>query len=313
MKSSFITQFFDKDPTDIGLADIESFFQNPQEEGSTLEFKSGHVEIITVFKEIVAFLNTEGGLLIIGAPQEQKKTQGKRTYCYCQGELTYSSFASKDWLRQKIYSNITPSPTDIFIKEISTAKGNIFILDIPQSFNPPHQSNADGRYYIRIDNEAKPAPHGLVQALFEGRRKPQLFARLDRRNLDPCTDSIMVSVANKTIYPADKVCVSIDVYNVESVEDDKFEENFEQDLGQRFSFSDLARQVLVRVASLKVCFNVIFSKKKYLITVCYWSKEVDFNLTYFIIDTANNQTESFFGLDSPDLLYQISNLNNSDI
>ena len=167
MKKSFITQFFDKNPDELTVSDIQNYFNDRQEESPTLEFKSGDAEINDVFKEVAAFLNTEGGLLIIGSPRETRETIGKRVINFCQGEVTYSKFVSKDWLHQKLFSNITPSPTEIYIKEIVTEKGNIFILDIPQSTNPPHQSTADGRYYIRLENESKPAPHGLIQALFD--------------------------------------------------------------------------------------------------------------------------------------------------
>lgn len=68
------------------MLDIKDFFSTRQEESSTLEFKSGEVDVTDIFKEITAFLNTEGGLLIIGAPREVKEVIGKKTVVYCQGE-----------------------------------------------------------------------------------------------------------------------------------------------------------------------------------------------------------------------------------
>jgi hypothetical protein len=52
----------------ITIQDLEEFFTSEQEETSILEFKSGEVQLEDVYKEIAAFLNTERGLLIVGAP-----------------------------------------------------------------------------------------------------------------------------------------------------------------------------------------------------------------------------------------------------
>lgn len=254
-----------------------------------LEFKSGDVEINDIFKEVAAFLNTEGGLLIIGSPRESRETSGKRTINYCHGEVTYSKFASKDWLYQKLFSNITPSPTEISIKEIVTEKGNIFILDIPQSINPPHQSNADGRYYIRIENEAKPAPHGLIQALFDKRRKPKIFAKIKRLQINKSTDSLVVSLHNDSNVPADKLSYIIDVHNIQNTDDKvKFREIMDEEFGRKFSFSEGTDQVLASVISFGVNFQVTHYMEKYLVAVNYWSKDTDFDCTYFIIDPIDN-------------------------
>ncbi|HLP35534.1 ATP-binding protein [Lacibacter sp.] len=290
--------FFGKNLAEITLEDLRDYFSTRQEESSKLEFKSGEVEITDVFKEIAAFLNTEGGLLIIGAPRELKETEGKRTIRYCQGDLTFSKFVSKDWLQQKIFSNITPSPTDIAVKEINTTEGSVFIIDIPQSFTPPHQSNSDGRYYIRIDNEAKPAPHGLIQALFEKRKKPKLTARLNKQTNDALNDSITIYIQNESSIPADKVSFIIDVYNVNSVDSDHLFHKIDDDgLGIKFTLSENSRQILASVIVLQIKLTVEHVGKNYIITVNYWCKDTDFDCKYFIIDPNNDNIESHHWLD----------------
>jgi len=305
LKRNFITQFFDKNPDELIISDIQNYFNERQEESSTLEFKSGDAEINDVFKEVAAFLNTEGGLLIIGSPRETRETLGKRVINFCKGEVTYSKFASKDWLHQKIFSNITPSPTEIYIKEIVTEKGNIFILDIPQSSNPPHQSNADGRYYIRLENEAKPAPHGLIQALFDKRKKPKLFARVNRVQINQSTDTLFVSLHNDSNVPADKVSFIIDIYNIEKTDNKLiFKEIKEDELGRKLSFSERAHQVLVSVISLGVDFQITHFTENYLVAVNYWSKDTDFDCMYFVIDPINNSITSNHWLDENSSLIQ---------
>lgn len=292
MKGDYISQFFKKESDDIDESDIVTFFSHRQEETSNLEFKSGDVEIHDIYKEIAAFLNTEGGLLLIGSPPESKEQRGKLTIRFCQGKLTYSKFQSKDWLYQKIFSNITPSPTNIYIKEISNKSGIIFLIEIPQSEHPPHQSNADGRYYIRIDNEAKPAPHGLVQALFEKRNKPQLIAKVDRTLLNIGIDLLNIRIQNLSTIPADKVSFIIDVYNVASITDNNFISSTEEGFGEKYSASINSNQVLVRIISVGHTFKVKTRNKKYLVAIYYWSKDSDFDGTYFVIDPANNTITS---------------------
>lgn len=295
-KNYYTSYFFNKNPTELTFSDIQLYFKERQEESSTLEFKCGDVEITDVYKEVAAFLNTEGGLLIIGAPRESKEVIGRKTITYCQGDVTYSKFISKDWLHQKLYSNITPSPTQIYIKEITTQSGNIFILDIPQSFNPPHQSNADGRYYIRIENEAKPAPHGLIQALFDKRKKPKIKAEIKRVYFDNITDYLNVSLHNESSIPADKVSFIVELFNI-SETDNNFIESDDEVLGKKFSLSKKLDQVLASVISFGVDFKVRHTSKKYLVSVSFWSRESDFDCVYFIIDPISNSILSKYWLD----------------
>jgi len=298
MRKEYITQFFNKDPENLNINDLRDFFLVRQDENSTLEFKSGEVEIDDLYKEVTAFLNTEGGMIIVGAPRETKDKYGKRVVCFCQGELTFSKFISKDWLNQKLFSNITPSPTDIYVKEFITEQGNVFIIDVPQSMYPPHQSNCDGRYYIRIDNEAKPAPHGLVQALFDKRRKPKLNAQVKRTPIDDFNDKVVFSIHNDSEIPADKVAFLVDVFNVESVnENSRFREMEDELFRKKFTYSDSSNQVLVSVIQIGNSFRLKHYKKNYLVSVNYWCKDTDFDCTYFIIDPINGTISSYNWLD----------------
>lgn len=281
MNNNFIQKIFDKPRTELTLDDLRKFFSSPQEESSVVEFKSGGVEINDLFKEITAFLNTEGGLLIIGTPKEKTIQKGKNKIKICEGELTYSSFRNKDWLYQKIASNIVPVPTDLRIEEFLTENGNIFVIDIPQSLNPPHQSSSDGRYYLRLERDAKPAPHGIVQALFNKRKVPKLIAEIEVTNIDEFTDAVEVVIKNKSNIPADNVSYIIDVYNVDEVESDVGFRFQEDDLMDKFSLIRNSNQVLVQILSFPEVFKVNHKSKEYLIFVGYWCKDLDFDYKYF--------------------------------
>lgn len=290
MKTNLVYKVFGKNIEELILDDIKIFFQNKQQEGPLIEFKSGEVEINDLYNEITAFLNTEGGILIIGAPKETKEKIGNTLQRFCQGELTYSQFSSKEWLLQKIYTNITPSPIGINIQHFLTQNGNIFILEIPQSFNPPHQSNNTGKYYIRLETEAKAAPHGLVQALFDKRRKPLLFPDLKTKELDNGIDEVTVSLSNLSSTPAEKVSLIIDVYNCDTLNKD-FEIIYDDSLGPKFSCSLSYDQVLVSVISVTTKFNVTRRNRNYVISVGYWSLNNDFEIIFFFINTSAQTIE----------------------
>ncbi|NOY47207.1 MAG: ATP-binding protein [Chlorobi bacterium] len=279
--SNYILNIFNKNKEEITLEDIKSFFSTPQEETSVLEFKSGNVEIIDLYKEITAFLNTEGGLLIIGSPRERREKLNRNEITICEGDLTYSKFKNKDWIYQKIASNITPTPTDLSIVEFITEKGGIFLIDVPQSSIPPHQSSADGKYYIRLEREAKPAPHGIIQALFNKRRRPKLVAKININRIDDYWDNIEVSVQNTAPIPADKVNFIIDVWNVNKVESDHSFEAFTDALGDKISLSTQASGVLVRVVSVTIKFKVQHNfGEDYCVQVSYWCKDLDYDFNF---------------------------------
>ncbi|KQC32291.1 hypothetical protein AAU57_02330 [Nonlabens sp. YIK11] len=307
--NNYIEKIFHKNRQEVTLENIKNYFQSPQEETSIVEFKSGGVEIIDIYKEITAFLNTEGGLLMIGAPRETKDKVGKNYRTVCQGELTYSSFKNKDWLYQKIASNIVPTPTNIKINEYLTVEGSIFLLDIPQSSNPPHQSSSDGKYYIRLECEAKPAPHGLVQALFEKRKRPQLTAEIDINRVDFQSNEISIQIKNKSTIPADSVSVIIDIYNVSKVSSNHRFDLIEDSLGDKYSMSQSTNQVLVRVISLPYNLVVTHFKNEYLVFVAFWSKQTDFDFRFFTINPLNNEVtaEGTF-MDGSDLTEELERI-----
>jgi len=280
MNSNYIEKIFGKKRDELTLSDLKNYFSSPQEESSVVEFKSGEVEINDIFKEIAAFLNTEGGLLIIGSPRETKQTVGKNIIKICEGELTFSNFKNKDWLYQKIASNIVPAPTDLKIEEFLTEKGNVFIIDIPQSLNPPHQCSSDGKYYLRLERDAKPAPHGIVQALFNKRRVPSLNADIVIKDIRSHVDSIVVSIKNESYVPAEKVSYMIEVYNIENISSEHKFSVADDFLGEKFSFTSHVPQVLVQVISIPIKFDIQHSNKDYLIFVAFWCRDLDFDFKF---------------------------------
>jgi hypothetical protein len=301
----YIYRIFKKEHEDLSLSDIEDFFETPQEETSVLEFKSGGVAIEDIYKEVTAFLNTEGGLLIVGTPKETRETVNKTNIVRCQVQLVYSSFRNKDWLYQKIASNVTPTPTHIKIKEFLTEKGSVFLIDVPQSITPPHQCSSDGRYYIRMETEAKPAPHGLVQALFDKRRRPQLTATIEVQPQDLITDYVVVSFRNESVIPADKVGYIVDVFNIHTINSKWSFEKANDYSGVKFTFAHNIGQVLVRIIRIPISFEVQHHRRSYLVFAGFWSKDTDFDFIYWVYDPVAKQITHEGTFDSEPTLTEV--------
>ena len=126
-----VETLFGKKFNQLVLEDIESFFEDEKEEDELIEFKTGLLkDFDSIVKEVVAFLNTNGGLLFIGTPKEQKKTIGKSEVKVCKGKLELSSWKNKEQIQQKILTGISPPPTSFKIHEILTPEGNFFIVAV---------------------------------------------------------------------------------------------------------------------------------------------------------------------------------------
>jgi hypothetical protein len=292
---SYIKSIFNKDDKKVSISDLVGFFSIEQEETNVLEFKSGEVEINDIFTEVAAFLNTEGGLLIIGSPREKTVPFGRLTKKICQGDLTYSKFRSKDWLYQKLMSNISPPPMGLWIDDPNDEKGTVYVIDIPQSSTPPHQCNSDGRYYIRLDREARPAPHGIVKALFNKRRQPRLEAYLSIDKKDAISDIVNVSFTNKSNIPAEKVGYIIEAYYVSDLLCDVNVSIGQDSFGRKFSITDTIDRTVVQVIRYSLDFLIHHRNMEYMIFVGYWSKENDFDFQYW---TYNPQKQEIVATDN---------------
>lgn len=136
------------------IDDLNSLIRNKTEEGVYLEFKSSESiskedeRKIELSRDVSAFANADGGILIYGLSEKK-------------GKASKISFISnepytKEWLQQVIDSRIERLITNLQIHPITNPendKEQIFILKIPASTNAPHMA-ADGCYYRR-DSKGK--------------------------------------------------------------------------------------------------------------------------------------------------------------
>ncbi len=285
-------QIFDKDLDKVTLQDLEAYFSTPREESSVLEFKSGQVKINSIFKEICAFLNTEGGLIIVGSPKERKvQKTGRVQRRICQGKLIPSGFRDKQWIAGLIAANIVPYPAGIHIHEISDEQGNYFIFEVPQSSNPPHQFLNDGRYYIRLEKEAKPAPHGLVEALFYKRVRAQLRADVSiqaSQSQRATYNQVQIDIRNTSSFPTDQVSYLIRVLNVEEIlpNGDPSAQSFSGENGN-FELHGCAQQALVDEKTLPIRFELVNKQEPFIVSVIAWNKEAGMFKHHGLFDPVN--------------------------
>lgn len=205
--------FLNKVVEDITVFDVIEYFSEEQYETSTIEFKSGRVEYEKIYCEVSAFLNTNGGIIVIGAPEKQI-INGKEVY---KGDLTPSKIIKSGFiLSQKLSSNIVPAAYSINIKELDYKDGKVFILDIPQSHYPPHQNSMDGKYYIRIETETTKAPHGLIQALFFKRQSSNIESELSLYTSDDFKKHILLTITNNSIMTALNGGYILEIFGVKS-------------------------------------------------------------------------------------------------
>lgn len=171
----FIELFFRKKPEEITSKDIEEFIKRRIEENLNLDYK--HIKAFNDFdelsKDVSAFANSEGGLIILGIEEEKVGTD--KTLKIFPKNITWGETnLSKERLEDNLIGKIHPRIDGLRIVPIRNEfKNVIFLIDIPQSENPPHMAS-DNKYYKRLNFEKVPMEHYEVADMFGRRRRPLL-------------------------------------------------------------------------------------------------------------------------------------------
>jgi hypothetical protein len=160
-----------KSLSNLTFQDIEHFFSNPKQESNNIEFKgfsSQHgnfnANIKGIIRAICGLLNSDGGIIIWGAPLGvDDPTTHIKSFV---GQLApVPDFKEKDVIINKVSDSITPLPVGISVVILqNSATENLYIFEIQPSPYKPHQF--ENIYLVRLDGQTKPAPHYFVEALF---------------------------------------------------------------------------------------------------------------------------------------------------
>jgi hypothetical protein len=139
------------DKAEYALSDIQFLIDTKAEEGLYIEFKSSGAfnknrpeNRNEIGKDISAFANSDGGIIIYGLAEDSNRQASEITY------IDSTKF-SADWLQQVIQSNIKRTVPDILIYNIQNplkSTEQIYLVKITASPNSPHMA-MDNKYYRR--------------------------------------------------------------------------------------------------------------------------------------------------------------------
>jgi hypothetical protein len=190
--------YFGKPLSVLTFGDIVNFFNEEKIESNKIEFKSFGSEENHSFQEkengiirtICGLLNSEGGIIIWGAPIGQEMP-GKTEKVFF-GELSpHNKLIEKDRFISRVTDSITPTPLGIEFQSIERDGEYLFIIEVAQSSFSPHQFR--NIYYMRIDGQTKPAPHHYIEALFKKITYPKLEGYIKIESFKQVTNQYTLS------------------------------------------------------------------------------------------------------------------------
>ena len=145
---------------------IKSFIENDIEESIHIEFKSAGAlskkdgQKKEVSKDVSAFANSDGGIIIYGIEEKNHKAH---SFSFIDGnEFT------KEWLEQIISSTVNRNIPELKIFPIRNngiISNTIYVVQIPSSLDAPHMSR-DKKYYKRFNFESVPMEEYEVRQLY---------------------------------------------------------------------------------------------------------------------------------------------------
>lgn len=159
---------------------LTNYFQSPREESDTIEYKSFYIKNQSnythkergIIKTVCAMLNSEGGLIVWGAPIEQiDQTSSKKYYS---GQLSLiDKLIDKDQIISKISGSIVPLPEGIKLNVVQAGNNTCScIIEVERSNYLPHQY--ENVYWIRLDGQTHAAPHHYIEAMMKQVKYPNL-------------------------------------------------------------------------------------------------------------------------------------------
>jgi hypothetical protein len=298
-------QIFRKPFQDISLEDVREYFKEEREETPVLEFKSGGTNAKDIIREMNAFLNTEGGLLIVGAPKELRVPDGVERKI-CTGDLDLcKTIKDKASLLQQIVTSIVPFPNGIRISELTTANGTVFLIEVSQSMLRPHQLAGEGRYYIRVGTSAMPAPHSVLKTLFHSSRVPHLILDIDVQSSGK-VDSLSIQLANHSSMPAEKAGILLEVFGVDSVRLDStvFTKATADNRFGTVHSALVAENVIEPRAIRTYRYNVAIhrSEQPYLMKISYWAVNLEIEKCFCLYSPKDSSLRRFDLNEESDIL-----------
>jgi hypothetical protein len=300
---SYARSFFGKEIYEITYTDVENFFLEEKEESDKIEFKSYYTVFESHFNQkesgviraICGMLNSEGGLIIWGAPRGQS-VNGKKEKIY-KGELSpLDALIEKDSFISRVTNLITPSPKGIIFQRLEKDNKYIYLIEVVQSQYSPHQYN--NTYYMRIDGQTRPAPHHYIEALFQKISYPNLEGKLILDAVSGQLDLLYISlrikidISNKSMFQNEHdIYVKLISENI-IIESSDFNIPVRQAKDKTGSELEInnARSTLYHLAPLRNYFNVNLLKetKKGSLVLIFGGKTSPLKMCKYILKNSGN-------------------------
>lgn len=182
---SFCERFFRINSEHLTHEHLTRFLGERLEEGVYLDYKAAHrrgeLDYDKLSKVISGFANSAGGLLVVGVAEEKSK-EG-RIY---PGSITWiPPSVSRERFEHSLLVRVSPPVRLIQIVPVRepNGPGTVFLVDVPQSEEPPHMSVPQHAYYKRRNFETVPMEHYEIADLFGRRRKPSIYFAYRVKNL----------------------------------------------------------------------------------------------------------------------------------
>jgi hypothetical protein len=137
------------------LRDLERLVANQIPESLHLDYKDSRAlqrsnASRELPKDVSAFANSDGGLLIYGIQEEGSIP------VRLDGGIANSE-VSREWIEQTINSNISPRIEGLKIRQIPISDTHsAYIISVPKSYRAPHQERKGHKYYKRYNFESLP-------------------------------------------------------------------------------------------------------------------------------------------------------------
>lgn len=158
------TGFFKKGK--YNWSDLESLISDSIEESLHLDYKSSKSldkadsKKKEISKDVAAFANSDGGIIIYGIDEENHVPKG---FSYVDGTVF-----TKEWLENVIDGNIQQKIHGIkihVIRKDKDLKRSVYLIKIPVSTDAPHMSS-DKKYYRRYNFKSVPMEEYEVRLLY---------------------------------------------------------------------------------------------------------------------------------------------------
>lgn len=176
----FVKDVFGKEAHQLTLGDIRQLISMRREEDRFLEYKSPAIlrDPEQLSQCVSAFLNAEGGLIIIGLCEDNPR---KKASLHQKIRPVRIAVAAKEYTKEKveglILANIgfasRPAIKVYSVHHPRNVARAIYLVEIPQGDDPPYQA-ADGKYYRRIDSTKYAMSHYEIADLLARKKKPSL-------------------------------------------------------------------------------------------------------------------------------------------